>query len=43
MIRVRHNKKDGDQGFILFPPQPAVLPRSDAGSDGDEPAPCFVI
>ena len=36
-------EKDGDQGFILLPPQPAVLPRSDAGIDGVEPAPCFVI
>ena len=37
-------KKDGDnRGFVLLPPQPAVLRRSDAGSDGVEPAPCFVI
>ena len=36
-------QKDGDRGFMLLPPQPAVLPRSDAGSDGVEPIPCFVI
>ena len=36
-------QKDGDRGFILLPPQPTALPRSDAGSDGVEPAPCFVI
>ena len=36
-------QKDGDRGFILLPPQPAVLPRLDAGSGGVEPAPCFVI
>ena len=36
-------EKDGDREFILLPPQPAVLPRSDAGSDGVEPTPCFVI
>ena len=36
-------EKDGERGFIFLPPQPAVLPRSDAGSDGIEPAPCFVI
>ena len=34
---------DRNRGFILSPPQSAVLPRSDAGSDGVEPAPCFVI
>ena len=27
-------EKDGGRGFILLPPQPAELPRSDAGSDG---------
>ena len=32
-------QKDGDRGFILLPPQLAVLPRSDAGSDRVEPAP----
>ena len=36
-------QKDGDRGFILLPPQPAVLPRSAPGSDGVEPASCFVI
>ena len=36
-------QKDGNQGFILLPPQPAVLPTSDAGSDGVEPTSCFVI
>ena len=36
-------QKDGDRGFILLPPQPVVLPRSDAGSDRVEPAPCIVI
>ena len=36
-------EKDRDRGFILFPPQLAVLSRSYAGSDGVEPAPCFVI
>ena len=36
-------QKDGDRGFILLPPQPAVLSRSDAGRDGVEPASCFVI
>ena len=38
MIQVRH--KNGDRGFILLPPLHAVLPRSDAGSDGVEPAHC---
>ena len=33
---------DGDQGFILLPLQTAVLPRSDAGSDGVELAQCFL-
>ena len=42
MIQVKY-EKDGSQGFILLPPQPAVLPKSDAGNDGVEPAPCFVI
>ena len=36
-------QKDRDRGFILLPARPAVLPRSDAGSDSVEPAPCFVI
>ena len=36
-------EENEDRGFILLPPQSAVLPRSDAGSDGAEPAPCFVI
>ena len=36
-------EKDGDLGFILLPPQPTVLPRSDAGSERVEPAPCFII
>ena len=36
-------QKDGDRGFILLPSQPAVLPRSDVGSDRVEPSPCFVI
>ena len=36
-------QKDGDRRFILLPPQTAVLPRSDAGSDRVKPAPCFVI
>ena len=36
-------EKDGDREFILLPPQSAVLPRSDAGSDVVEPAPCFII
>ena len=35
-------EKDGGRGFSLLPIQP-VLPRSDAGSDGVEPAPCFVV
>ena len=34
---------DGDRGFILLPPQAAVLLRLDADSDGVEPAPCFAI
>ena len=36
-------EKDGDRGFLLLLPQPAVLPGLDAGSDGVEPAPYFVI
>ena len=36
-------EKNGDRGFILLPPQPAVLPKSDAGSNGVEPAFYFVI
>ena len=37
-------QKDGDQrGLFLLPPQSAVLPRSDVGSDGVEPASCFII
>ena len=36
-------QKDGDQRFFLLSPQHAVLPRSGAGSDRVEPAPCFVI
>ena len=36
-------EKDRGRGFILLPPQLAVLPKSDAGSDGVEPVPCFVI
>ena len=36
-------EKNGERGFNLLQPQPAVLPRSDAGSDGVEPASCFVI
>ena len=35
--------KDGNRGFIHLLPQPAVSPRSDAGSDEVEPAPCYVI
>ena len=27
------HKKDGNRGFSLLPPQPALLPRSYAGSD----------
>ena len=29
-------EKDGDRGCILLPPQPALLSRSDARSDGVE-------
>ena len=36
-------EKGGNRGFILLLPQPAVLSRSDAGSDRVELAPCFVI
>ena len=36
-------EKKGDRGFIFLPSQSAVLPKSDAGSDRVEPAPCFVI
>ena len=36
-------QKDGDRRLILLPPQPAVLPRSNAGSDGVEPEPGVVI
>ena len=36
-------EKDGDRGFILLPPQPAMLPRPDAGSNGVESASCFFI
>ena len=36
-------QKNKDRGYILLPPQSAVLPRSNAGSNGVEPAPCFVI
>ena len=36
-------QKDGSRGFILLPPQPAVLPRSDAGCDRAQPASFFVI
>ena len=42
MIQVRHKKRMGTEGLSFYPP-PAVLPRSDAGSDGVKPAPCFVI
>ena len=36
-------EKDADRGFVFLPPQSVVLPSSDAGSDGVEPAPFFVI
>ena len=42
MIQVRHKKWIGEK-FIFLSPQPTVLPRSDAGSGGVAPAPCFVI
>ena len=41
-IEVRH-KQDWDQGFILLLLQTAVLPASDAGSDGVKPASSFVM
>ena len=41
-LQVRH-KQDWGQKFILLLPQAAVLPVSDAGSDGIEPASSFVI
>ena len=41
MIQVRHKKRMKSEGaLILSPPQLALLPRSDAGSDGVKPAPC---
>ena len=48
LAQVRHcpgqtKEKDGSRGFSLLPFQPAVLPTSDAGNDGVEPAPCFDI
>ena len=39
----RTQEKDGDRGFIPLPPQPAILPRSDADSDRVEIATCFVM
>ena len=36
-------QKNGDRGQTPSSPQPAALSRSDAGSNGAEPAPCFVI
>ena len=42
LFHVRH-KQDWGQGFILLLPQSAVLPGSDAGSDGVESALSFVI
>ena len=41
-LQVRH-KQDWGRGFILLLPQTALLPGSDAGSDGVEPALVFVI
>ena len=41
-LLVRH-KQDWGRGFILLLPQAAVLPGSDAGSDGVESASGFVI
>ena len=36
-------EKNKDRRFILLPSQPVVLPRSDAGNDGVEPAPYFAL
>ena len=41
-LRVRH-KQDLGRGLILILSQAAVLPGSDTGSDGVEPASSFVI
>ena len=43
MIQIRHNKRIGTEGLSFLLPQPAVQPRSNAGSNRVEPAPCFVI
>ena len=42
LLRVRH-KQECNRGIILLLPQAAVLPGSDAGIDGLEPASGFVI
>ena len=41
-LQVRH-KQDWGRGFILFLPQTAALPESDAGSDVIKPTSSFVI
>ena len=39
MIQIRHNKRIGTEGLSFLLSQPAVQPRSNAGSNRVEPAP----